>query len=73
LEFCYAKLQSQKSEGFLTTEQGGFGVPVANILFAPSTPVSAFPGTSCTGLYTQGLRLKYYSRNATFRIPQYFG
>jgi hypothetical protein len=30
---------------------GGFGVPVANILFATGTPDYAFSGTSCTGLF----------------------
>ena len=32
-----------KTRSVFITEQGGFGVPVANILFAPSTPASALP------------------------------
>ena len=31
---------------FKNLGSGGFGVPVANILFAPYTPACAFPGTS---------------------------
>ena len=39
-------------------QAGGFGVPVANILFAPSTPASALPGASMRRvLFMQGFAL----------------
>jgi len=30
---------------------GGFGVPVANVLFAPSTPAFALPAHPCAALF----------------------
>jgi hypothetical protein len=50
------------------TEQGGFGVPVANVLFAPSTLAFTLPGASCAGLFGQGLRLSHFQGTAPKNI-----
>ena len=49
-------------------EQGGFGVPVANILFAPYTPAFVLPVASCDGLFSRkaialGLLQQHYGSN----------
>ncbi|MCL2067909.1 MAG: hypothetical protein FWG99_10640, partial [Treponema sp.] len=46
-----------KIQRILTTfpEQGGFGVPVVNVLFTPSTPACALPVRPCTALSTARL------------------
>jgi len=49
-QMCYFFTRNKKRRYMLYIPpilgSGGFGVPVANILFAPSTPACAFPGTS---------------------------
>ncbi|MDR1839640.1 MAG: hypothetical protein LBQ93_08695, partial [Treponema sp.] len=54
----------------LSTEREGFGVPVANVLFALSTPAYALPGASCAGLFTGKAFALCFYRSAPFRIPQ---
>jgi len=56
---CYTPAFLRKAwfEFFPTTlhfgaEQGGFGVPVADILSAPSTPACALPGASMRRNYS---------------------
>jgi hypothetical protein len=45
---------------------GGFGVPVADILSAPSTPACTFPAHPCADYLVQGLRLGI--KTGTFRF-----
>ena len=53
-----------------STEQGGFGVPVANVLFAPSTPAFAFPGASCTGFIGyKAIALEYLQKRSVSNPP----
>ena len=56
----------------MITEQGGFGVPVADILFAPSTPACAFPGASMRRIFFSRLAPWLGNRNATVQIPRSF-
>jgi len=50
-------------------EQKGFGVPVANILFAPSTPASALPARPAPDFFTQGYRLGVITATLRFESP----
>jgi len=48
-DFCSYKIFQGENNHFFG--EGGFGVPVADILSAPSTPACAFPGASCAGIF----------------------
>ena len=41
---------SNKKRSVFSTEQGGFGVPVVNVLFTTSTPAFALPARPCAAL-----------------------
>jgi len=55
------------------SEQGGFGVPVANVLFAPCTPACALPGASCAAVSLAMLsHWGFFGGSAPVRIPHFF-
>jgi len=52
--------------------EGGFGVPVADILSAPSTPACAFPGASMRRNFScKAFALEFFTGTLRFKSPDF--